>query len=339
MLLNKIQVRMLRLEETVRVGFRRAKVQIFGKWLYRRVLIDAKPCHENCDKDLPREIEILSPFWGARFALMFVDTCLPSVLQSGIDQLCLKVPTRLTIYCPPSDWQEIKNKVVKRVGNLPIDVKWFSLDSSDEDKKSNLISFVRLRVQAAIGLDRVIVFAFPDNIFGRGLDRIIKNSKSGVFVVCFQIRISFELAAKLMKSVIEKNSYSNRDLVRHGLVDFPHPLVQKALESRFDYLTISKYGDDYLGYFKEPPPLLMRGTEHLFELGFNKPFFGSFECIDHDIPNLMLKKGMLRAIADSESFCWLEHTPEASYKKMITNNFNLESALYFKNFGVKFTIN
>ncbi len=339
MLLNEIQVRILRLVGTLKLGFRRTKVKIFGKWLYRGVLIDAKPCHENCEKDLPREIEILSPFWGARFASMFVDTCLPSVLQSGIDQLCLKVPTRLIIYCPPSDWQEIKNEVVKRVGNLPIEIKWFSFESPEDYHKSDLLSFVRLRAQEAIGVDRVVVFAFPDLIFGRGLDRLIINSKSGVFVVCTQVRISSELAAKSVESVIEKNSYSNRDLVRHGLVDFPHPLVQKALGGRFDYLTISKNGDDYLVYFKEPPPLFMRGTEHLFEAGLKRPFFGSFECLDHDIPNLMLKKGMLRVVADSDSFCWLELTPEALYTKMITNNFNLESAIYFKNFGVKFTAN
>lgn len=341
MLLQKIYIQANRLKESVRFVFRLVKVRVFGMLLYRRVSIKARHHYKIRNEDLPQEIEILSPFWGERFASMFVDSCLPSVLQSGVDKLCRKIPTRLSIFCPPSDWHEIKNKVLETVGDLPIDVKWFPFESPDGYSKSRLASFVRSRVAKSINVDRVIVFAFPDHIFGRGLDRLIADSEHGEYVVCCQIRTSYELGAELLKSMIEKNDYRNCDLVKFGLVDFPHSLVRMAFEKRHDYLHFRKHDDTFLGYFKEPPPLLMRGSEVIFELGFQNPFFGEhaiLECLDHDIPNLMLKHGMLRAVDDSEYFCWLEQTPESQYQKMISNSFNLTSALYLKRLGFKLRI-
>jgi len=317
---------------------RLAKVQIFGKFLYRRVSIKAKHHDEIRDEDLPREIEILSPFFGVRYASMFVDTCLPSALQCGVDKLCRKIPTQLSIYCPQSDWQEIKNRVFEKVGDIPIDVRWFPMESLNVDPKDRLMSFVRSRVQASINMDRVLVFGFPDLIFGRGLDRVIANSEHGEYVVCLQIRTSYELGAKFVKSIIDKNEYRNCDLVKLGLLDFPHRLVRIASEKRHDYLHFRKSDDTFLGYFKEPPPLLMRGSEAIFEAVFKEPLYGDIECLDHDIPNLMLKHGMLRAVDDSEYFCWLEQTSDSKYQKMISNNFHLESALYLKHFGVKLRI-
>lgn len=319
---------------------RRAKVQIFGKLLYRRVLIHAKHCYENCDDDLPSEIEILSPFFGVEYSSMFVDTCLPSILQSGIDKICLKVPTYISIHCPESDWEEIENKVQDCVKQLPVHISWFPIESPVGCSKKMLMSFVRSRVQASLDRDRVTVFAFPDLIFGRGLDRVIANTKHGEYVVCCQIRTLMG-DTNLFKSVIKQNLYRNCDLVKYGLIDFPHRLVQLAFEERHDYLHFKKHDDIYLGYFKEPPPLLMRGAETEFEAGFERPFYGEnglLECLDHDIPNLMLRNGMLRAINDSEYFCWLELTSESVYQKMVVNKFNLESALYLKNLGVKFTL-
>lgn len=338
MQLQKTYIRANRLKEAVRFVFRLAKVRVFGMLLYKRVLVKARHHYKFRNEDLPQEIEILSPFWGERFASMFVDSCLPSVLQSGVDKLCREIPTRLSICCPLSDWYEIKNKVLETVGDLPIDVQWIPLESPDGYSKSRLMSFVRSRVAASINVDRVIVFAFPDLIFGRGLDRLIADSERGVYVVCFQIRTSFELGAKFLKSVIKEAQYRNRDLVNLGIKVYPHTITRLAFEERHDYLHLSKRHNMYLAYFKEPPPVLMRGSALTFELGFSNPFFGEFECLDHDIPDLMLKHGMLRAVDDSEYFCWLEQTPESQYQKMISNSFNLESALYLKRLGVKLRI-
>jgi len=324
----------------VRLGhsIRLAKVQIFGKFLYRRVSVKAKHHDEIRDEDLPKEIEILSPFYGVKYASMFVNTCLPSVLQSGVDKLCRKIPTRLSIHCPQSDWQEIKNHVLEKVGDLPIDVKWFPLESINVDLPGKLISFVRSRVQESINMDRVLVFGFPDHIFGRGLDRVIANSEHGEYIVCLQIRTSYELGANFFKSIIDKNDYRNCDLVKFGLINFPHALVRMAFAKRHDYLHFRKHDDTFLGYFKEPPPILMRGSEAIFEAAFKKVLMSDFACIDHDIPNLMLKHGMLRAVDDSEYFCWLEQTSDSAYQEMISNGFHLESALYLKHFGVKLRI-
>ena len=341
MLLNKYYLQAIQLAATLRAGFRRAKVQIFGKLLYRRVLVDPKPYYENCADNLPSGIEILAPFFGVKYSSMFVGTCLPSILQSGIDKICLKVPTYISIHCPKSDWEEIENKVRDCVRNLPIRISWFPIESPVGCSKKMLMSFIRTRVQASLNRDRVIVFGFADLVFGRGLDRVIANTKHGEYVVCVQVRTSLELEANFFESVISQNNYRNCDLVKYGLIDFPHRLVRLAFKGRHDYLHFKKDDEIFLGYFKEPPPLLMRGSEDIFESGFERPFFGNdglLECLDHDIPNLMLRHGKLRAIGDSEYFCWLERTSESDYPKMITNNFNLESAIYFKNFGVKFSI-
>ena len=322
--------------------FVQIKVRIFGKFLYRNVLFNQKTDRQNEDADLPREIEILSPFYGEIYRNMFADTCLPSLLQSGIDQLCPKIPTQLSIHCPRSDWETIKNQVSICVGNLPIEVRWFPLELPEGQIKNQVVMpFVRSRVQSTINQDQLIVFAFPDHIFGKGLDRAILNTSRGEYVVCISLRTPSESGANFYKTDIKENRYRNCDLVKYALEMYVHPLVRQAFEDKHDYLHFKKQDGGYLGYFCEPPPLLMWGSADIFHSAFHRPFYGEkglLECLDHDIPNLMLKHHRLRVINDSEYFCWLELTPESRYIEMITSRFNLESSVYLRNVPLRFSV-
>lgn len=322
--------------------FRLIKVQIFGKFLYRNVLINQKSHQRNQDADCPPGIEILSPFYGEIYRNMLVDTCLPSLLQSGIDQLCLNIPTQLSIHCPRSDWETIKNQVSICVGNLPIEVKWFPLElPAGRITNQVIMPFVRSRVQSTINQDQLIVFAFPDHIFGKGLERVILNTSRGQYVVCTSIRTPSESGSSFYQTVIKKNSYKNSDLVKYALEMYVHPLVRQAFEDKHDYLHFKKQDGGYIGYSCEPPPLLIWGSADIFHSAFHRPFFGKkgiLECLDHDIPNLMLKHNRLRVIDNSEYFCWLELTPNSKYVKMIKTRFNFESSYYLRNAPLRFSV-
>ena len=295
-------------------------------------------------RTLPSGVEVFSAFWGLKYANLYRDICLPSVIQSGIFSPDFQMPIRFVIYCPAKDWLEIESDVRAMVDHVGATYNWSDLDHSEftDDtvlgRKVEIAKFLRGQVRFTDSNDQVLVFAFPDHVFGKGLDRVIQSMELGDYVVCPSARVNLESSTETFKELLIANRYSNRDLVRISMEQFPHHIVKIALSESHSYLRIRKKRESYVVNFKEPPPLAIWGSSDLFESGFKRPWGGEFEVIDHDAPNLFFRKSKLRLVNCSDLFFWAELTSTDSYKMMIKNQFWATSAIYLNQCEVAWTL-
>jgi len=285
----------------------------------------------------PSGVEIFSAFWGSTHTSLFRDLSLPSIIQSEIFSSNFKIPINFVIYCPTEDWLEIESVVHKATSEAGAKYEWTHFDNTQDTSKNkdSAIKFLRDRVKIAENFDRVLVFAFPDHIFGRGLDRVIQSMKRGDYVVCVSARADMESSLESFKRLLDANRYSNQDLVRISADEFPHNIVKLAKLESHSYLRIKKQSDCFLVTFKEPPPLAIWGSSDRFDRSFERPMFGQIEVLDHNAPNSFFLASKLRLVADSNFFFWTELTSQDYYKQMINNRFFAESALYLNQCKVK----
>lgn len=203
----------------------------------------------------PNGVEIFSAFWGSTHTSLFRDLCLPSIIQSEIFSSNLKIPINFVIYCPTEDWLEIESVVHEATSEAGAKYEWVHLDKTQDlsRNKVSAVKFLRDRVKIAENFDRVLVFAFPDHVFGRGLDRVIQSMKRGDYVVCHSARADMESSLETFKRLLIANRYSNQDLVRISVDEFPHNIVKLAMQESHSYLRIQKESDYFLVTFKAPP--------------------------------------------------------------------------------------
>ena len=297
-------------------------------------LVMGRDFKNSCNSEPSSGVKIFSAFWGSTHTLLFRDICLPSLLQSGIFSSDFKMPINFVIYCPAKDWLKIESDVRAMVDHAGATCKWSELDRpefTDDtvlNRKVEIVKFLRGQVRFADNSDQVLVFAFPDLVFGRGLDRVIQSMERGDYVVCPTARVNLEGSTETLKELLIANRYSNRDLVRISMEEFPHHIVKIALSESHSYRRIRKKRERYVVNFKEPPPLAVWCSSDLFESSFKRPFFGEFEVVDHDAPSLFFRKSKLRLVNSSDLFFWAELTPKDSYKMMIKNQFWAASAIY-----------
>lgn len=167
--------------------------------------------------ETPKEIEIISVFWGLKFSEMFSKITLFSVLQSVICSEDSNFPVILKIFCPLEDWIKIKNDVEAVVFQFGVNYEWNTFDKvdCDVDNKNKIAQILKDEVKIAEIFDRILIFSFPDFFFGRGLDQVIKLMQRGDYVVCPQVRIDEVKSPNALKKLIFANKYSNRDLVKY----------------------------------------------------------------------------------------------------------------------------
>ena len=288
----------------------------------------------------PSGVEIFTSFWGPTHSSLFRDLCLPSLMQSGVFSSNFKIPINFVIHCPAEDWLKIEPVIHGVVSQAGVKYEWAPLEDTQDLKKTKVrvTKFLRERVKIAEDFDRVLIFAFPDLIFGRGLDRLIKSMKRGDYVVCPQARVDSESSLETFKRLLIANKYSNRELVGISLNEFPHNIVKLSMRENHAYLRIQKRKDSFFVNFKEPPPIACwggRGLSDLFNRSFERPTFSEFEVVDHDAPNLYFLASKLRLVVDSNFFFWAEITSQKEYTEMVKNSFWLESALYLNQYEVK----
>ena len=303
-----------------------------------QVIVREKGSKDSRSFQTPSRVEICTSFWGLTHHSLFRDLCLPSILQSGIFSSNFKIPINFVIHCPAEDWLKLESVIHEAISQAGAKYEWVPLENTQDLKKTKVIvaKFLRDRVKLAEDFDRVLVLAFPDLIFGRGLDRLIQSMKRGDYVLCPQARVDLESSLETFKRLIVVNRYSNRDLVGISLNQFPHNIVKLSIHESHAYLRIQKEKDSFLVNFKEPPPIAYWGdSSDLFNRSFERPTFSEFEVIDHDAPNLFFLASKLRLVVDSDFFFWAEMTSQKEYKKMIKNSFWLESAVYLNQCEVK----
>ena len=326
-------------------------IRVYGLVITRKTrkialprIMDLFNVHEKRSKDsrsfqAPSGVEIFTSFWGSTHHSLFRDLCLPSILQSGIFSSNFKIPINFVLHCPAEDWLKIESEIHGAISQAGAKYEWFPLENTQDSKKTKVrvAKFLRDRIKIAEDFDRVLVLAFPDHIFGRGLDRLIQLMKRGDYVVCPQARVDLESSLETFKQLLVANRYSNRDLVGISLNEFRHRLVELSMDESHAYLRIRKEKDSFLVNFKEPPPIACwgRGTSDLFNESFARPTFGEFEVIDHDAPNLFFLASKLRLVIDSDFFFWAEMTSQKEYNEMVKNSFWLESAVYLNQCEVK----
>ena len=159
----------------------------------------------------PSGVEVFSAFWGLKYANLYRDICLPSVIQSGIFSPDFQMPIRFVIYCPAKDWLEIESDVRAMVDHVGATYNWSDLDHSEftDDtvlgRKVEIAKFLRGQVRFTDSNDQVLVFAFPDHVFGKGLDRVIQSMELGDYVVCPSARVNLESSTETFKELLIAN--------------------------------------------------------------------------------------------------------------------------------------
>jgi len=280
---------------------------------------------------------VISSFWGRDFSVMFRDTCLPSLVRSGVFLPSFKLPIQFVVKCPREDWFYISDAVTKIVQNCGATIQWieWTADSYSSDVLKNkklIFDFITTQVKVSDSKSYVVVFAFPDHVFGRGLNKVVLSMDRGDLVVCAQARVTQSSINKI-RETIDIDDYSNEDLVSQAVIKNPHPILTEAFSQSNSYMRLVRKSNQFGLYFKEPPPLAVFGGSQFFEK-FTNSNQAKLELIDHEIPNLFFLNESLRVVESSKIFFWMELTPDDKYKKMIQNSFWSECAIYLNQFEV-----
>lgn len=267
---------------------------------------------------------------------MLSTTCLPSLFDPAFRAYCAGRRVRVNIYCVEEERAVLEDGVERALRDTGYELTFdTSFLRADGDNRGRLPAAFKHQLAAARDVNALVIMAMPDHVFGRGLADVIARTREGEYVVCGHPRISIEAGFEQVKRLVAADDYDNGQLVSLFVESIPHRVVSFAKTGRHDYLELRgrPYGWD--AYFKEPPPLLFWGSFDLIEQGFANPFFGEFECLDHDIPDLMLRHGLLRAIDDSEVFFWAEFTSDTKYPDMLANQWWAPSALLLRRYRLR----
>lgn len=277
-------------------------------------------------------VEILSFFYSNWFSDMLINACFPSLfLNTNVPELMKNRKVIHNIYCSKNENEYLKKNYIPLANNCGLEV--FINDSiivgNFADYRNLLHLAIKDQIKKSIKNKSVIIVSPPDMIFGHGLANVINNMEYGEYVVCGQARISIEDGFEKLQNFLKSNPLSNKEFVKFFVEGIPHFIVREAKRKRYDYEYIEKSENGWVAYMKEPPPLVFYGSDEILKEGFKSPYFGQFEAIDHDIPNMFFKKGKLRWIDNSETFFWGELTSNDKYTKMFVNDYWSEAAKFF----------
>lgn len=288
-------------------------------------------------------IEILTFFYhsdGMEYPKLLTTTLFDSLfLDSNIPALMKTDRVIHNIYCAPPDTQWIIENylpMAKEKG-LEVFINNTIIDSVSSPR-CQLHLTIQDQIRKSINNKSVIIMAPPDMIFGNGLAGVINNLNVGEYLVCGHPRVSLEQGYEKIKEFL-KTPKTNKEFMKLFVEEVPHFIVQEAKRFKHDYEYMEKNHYGWVMYFKEPPPVAFYGTEEILTEGYKNPYFGNFEVIDHDLPNMFFKQGKLKWIDDSDVFCWGEFTSDKAYTKMITNDWWVESAKFFHTLPLRWRTN
>ena len=294
--------------------------------------------NQNEPRLRPEGVLLLSAFWGRDSSKMLKNTCLPSLTRSGIFLPSFSMPIELVVFCPREEWLYISESVTKDLFDHGATVRWVEWTSKvlspDIDKnKERIFDFLSSQIKFAESKNLAVVFAFPDLVFGRGLEKVIFSMNNGDYVVCAQARVDQANIDKI-ELMISNGIYSNRELVNLACNDFSHQCLSDAFYNPNSYSRAFREAGCINYFFKEPPPLAIYGGSEVFEK-FARVQRRSLQFVDHEIPDIFFSKGSLRVVESSETFFWMELTPSDVYHERIRNSYWSRCAIYLNQFAVK----
>lgn len=277
-------------------------------------------------------IEILTFFYHSdlmEHPKMLMTTWFDSIMQkSNIPELMKTEKVIHNLYVTPQDVPYLEKNYVPMAKKVGLDVFFYPMIKDRE----NLYEAIMDQFKKSIQNDSVVITAPADSVFGNGMAKLAKNLKKGELLVCPTLRIknsSFEI----VKTFLEKK-HNNKDFSRLFIDEVPHKLLQLAKEKYWDYERLEKTKDGWNFFMKEPAPLMCYASEDMFE-AYEKPWSGLFEVIDHDLPDLMFRKGKLKWVEKNTEFVWGEFTYDDKYDTMIDNKYYSEAAKFFMNLPIQ----
>ena len=280
-------------------------------------------------------IEIMSIFYHTaerEFPKMLMSTWFESMfLPSNIPELMKFHKVVHNIYCAPPDLQYLKNYYLPMANKKGLDVSFnANIITSESSPRSQLHLAIKHQIKKSAENKSIIIFAAPDAVFGNGLANLVQGIKYDEYLVCPVLRISYENGFEAVNNFLKYGKPNNRRLTKFFIEIVPHKILELAKERDYDYMHLVKLRNGYVFYHKEPSPLMCYGNLDILS-AFENPFFGEFEAIDHDVPNMFFKKGKLKYVSDNDRFVWGEFTMDNKYQEMIINHYWSDCAKYFCN--------
>lgn len=270
-------------------------------------------------------VDIFCACYGPEYTRLLEKVMLPSLVQPGNQPT--RRPLRCFLYCLPSDVPNFAGfTALAAQHGIAVHTQTAFMDAANP--RMSIYRAIVDQLERSNRERSIVLVAAPDHIFGTGLGRLIDDLQPYEYMVCGHPRISMEKAARPLERFVQ-TPFTNGDLVRICLEEFPHPLVQHGLTHDEPYWRALRKDGDYFAYSKEPPPICFSSTPDLLNIVEGLNLFGNFETIDHDIVDYCYRTDRLKFVSDSDTFFWAELVSESRYAPTIQNDYWSAAATMF----------